>query len=244
MMSSLLVYTAYLSVRLLPLLVVAPISSFRRVPLLVRMVLTLSLALVMASGLHQPSPVEFKLAFLATEFFIGMALAFSFHVISAAAQTMGNVLDMQIGFAAGALFDPNTEQSASPTAELMAMLVAVSLVLLNFHHEILLAFAHLTNILPPGSVIIWSEGWIKILGINFVLAFVVFSPVILAVWFVDVAIAFVSRSLPQAQIYFVGLPLKIFIGILALAWFANQSLIPLNKLLSQALLSWNFLFGV
>ncbi len=233
--------------RIAPLFLVAPISSFRRVPIYIRTILVVMLSIIFSSTLN----VEGSYTNIASsgvlffqEFLIGCSLAFSFHAASGAIQTMGQLVDLQVGFAAGTVFDPNTEQMMSPTGELLTLALMVMLVVLNVHHDILLALGKLFSVLPPGSGVEWSSQWLKILGVHFMLGFIVVSPVILSLWFVDLTMAFISRSLPQAPIYFVGLPVKVFVGIIMLAWFVNQAMEPFYRVLIQALESWNLMFEV
>lgn len=242
-MGAYLTYVGLTSFRLLPLFVVAPISSFRRVPMLVRIILTIAIACALAAGTGL-RPIQFEWTMLFTEFLIGASLAFSFHAAHAAVQTMGGLIDLQVGFAAGAVFDPSTEQMTSPVGEVMTMLLMILLILLNVHHDLLIGFSALLNIMPPGSAIQWSGQWLTILASHFALGFIIISPVILSLWLVDATLSFISRSLPQAQVYFVGLPVKVGLGILLLAWFSNHATEPMHRLLIHAIDSWNLMFRV
>ncbi|VUD61799.1 hypothetical protein TDB9533_02896 [Thalassocella blandensis] len=246
-MQDILCSIGLVAARLAPVFLVVPVSSFRRVPVYIRSILILVLALVLTSTLEfqvfYNDLADFTQKFV-KEFIIGASLAFSFHAATGALQTMGQLVDLQVGFAAGTVFDPNTEQMISPTGEILTLCLMVVLISLNVHHDILIGISKLFEVLPPGSHIEWNSQWLKILGIHFVLGFIVVSPVILTLWFVDLTLAFISRSMPQAPIYFVGLPVKVFIGIVMLAWFINQALEPLYRMLMQSFESWNLMFEV
>lgn len=247
-MGSYLAYVGLISFRLLPLFVVAPISSFRRVPMLVRIILTIALASAFATGSSSHS-IEIAWsslsgAMLLSEFLIGASLAFSFHAAHAAMQTMGSLIDLQVGFAAGAVFDPSTEQMTSPVGEIMTMLLMILLIVLNVHHDLLVGFSSLLNVLPPGASVLWSAQWLTILASHFTLGFIIVSPIVLALWLVDATLSFISRSLPQAQIYFVGLPVKVGLGILLLSWFASHAAEPMHRILMHSIDSWNIMFRV
>lgn len=236
-----------ISFRLAPIFLIAPISSFRRVPLMVRIIFIFILSLLFNATLPQTMILENGPSLWAmcfTEFLIGSSLAFSFHAASGAVQTMGQLVDIQMGFAAAAMFDPSTEQMISPTGEILTLTLLVSLITLNIHHDVILGLAKLFEILPPGSAIHWNSQWLKILGVHFVIGFIIVSPIILTLWFTDLTLAFISRSLPQAPIYFVGLPVKIGVGILMLGWFSRNALEPFLRLLTESLESWNLMFDV
>lgn len=54
------------------------------------------------------------------------------------------------------------------------------------------------------------------MGEQFIFAFIILLPVILGVWLVDIAFAIMSRSMPQANIYFLALPVKFIAGLVLL----------------------------
>ncbi len=236
-----------ISCRLLPIFIVTPIASFRRAPILVRTVLVMALAVIL--GMSQKSLIiansaENYFGLFIGEFLIGMSLAFSFHTAAAAVNNMGQLIDLQIGFAAASLFDPNTAQMSTPAAKILTLGLMATFFSMNTHHDLLLGFSKLLAILPPGQPFSWNADWIKILGVFYTLGFIVVSPVIICLWFSDVVMSFISRALPQTPVYFVGLPVKIGIGILLLSWFLNQALEPFIRVLTQALSSWDLMFRI
>lgn len=238
-MSDFIAATVLIWIRLLPLLVVAPIPPFERAPLLVRIVVTLSLAVALVSGLEISfSGSSITLLQFFTEFLIGVTLAFSIHSAHAAMHTMGSLLDFQMGFAAASMFDPATSQMSTPVARLMGIGLIIAFLSSNLHYEILVGFSKVCTVLPPGKSIDWSREWLGNLGALYSLGFIVASPLIITLWLVDLSLAFISRSLPQAPIYFVGLPVKIGIGILLLSWFFNQALEPILQVFSGAINHW------
>lgn len=231
--------------RLLPILVVAPIAPLRRVPMLARVILSIALAVIL-SGTVSSSKIELLNGSLSllivSEFVIGASLAFSLHAAHGAIHTVGHLIDMQIGFAAASMFDPSTNQMATPAAQVLTIGMLVTFIQFNVHHDLLIGFSKIVRVVPPGSIPNWSQDWIKVLGSLYVLAFIIVSPVILYLWLIDLTMAFISRALPQAPIYFVGLPFKVGAGLLLLSWFFTQALEPLLRLLSNSLFSWNMMF--
>jgi flagellar biosynthesis protein FliR len=55
-----------------------------------------------------------------------------------------------------------------------------------------------------------------ILTQQFLLAFMIVMPVILGLWLIDTAFALLSRSMPQANVYFLSLPIKLGVGVFIL----------------------------
>lgn len=240
------VISALIFFRLLPIIVVSPIMMLRRVPVLVRVILGVSLAIILAagysdtvSGLH----ITFTWGALISEFVIGMMLAFGFHAAHGSMQVMGHVIDQQIGFAAAMVFDPASEQMHSLIGELMVLIVLVTFLSLDIHHKLLLGIASTIYLIPLGQAVhINIEGVWQILGIQFAVAFALACPVILSLWLVDVILALASRSLPQANIYFVAMPVKIAIGLILVVWLTTYVLRHLAHMFELIFNNWEALF--
>lgn len=227
--------------------VVAPPPPFRRAPVLVRVFLTICLSMVLCSAINAQSVASnsIPLAGLITlEFLIGISLAFSYHTAYAAIHSAGKLIDMQVGFAAAAIFDPNTENSSGPTPQILTLALLFIFFTANIHHELLIGLSKLIKVFPPGIAFDWNSSWIKILGAHFTTGFIIASPVIIILWLVDITLAFISRSLPKTPVYFIGLPAKIAIGMITLSWFLQNASIPIYRIFSDSLNSWDMMFRI
>jgi len=218
MMTAFLVNSFLVSVRLLPLVVVAPILFFVRIPTAVRLILALALAGGMASALPNQVVPSLSITVLGGELLLGAVLAFGFHAAYAAVDMLGRLIDTQIGFNAAGVFDPSTSNVTGLIAELLTLSLAMLFVALDYHHALLRAFSQLLTFLPPGSLnlSLLSASLASVMTQQFLLAFMLVVPVTLALWLTDVGFALMSRSMPQANIYFLALPVKLAIGVLML----------------------------
>lgn len=217
MLSNFLIDTLLIGVRLIPLLVVAPVAFFARVPMMIRVLLVLALAATMASALPEHT-TALSLAAILGELLLGVVLAFGLHVAHAALDFFGKLIDTQVGFNAAGVFDPGTSNMTGIVSELLVLTFFMLFIALDQHHELLRAFAILLEVVPPGSVSVAVVSWplASLLTQQFLLAMVIVAPVVLTLWVTDVAFAFMSRSMPQANVYFLALPVKLALGVLAL----------------------------
>jgi len=238
-MSALAINIALIAFRLMPLLLVMPLALFRRAPVIVRLFLLVALSVVIAGATPQASLSSFTWAMLIIEFLIGVSMAFSFLAAQAAVQTMGRALDQQIGFAAANVLDPTSEQMESITGQVMVLALMMTFVTFDVHHAMLRGVVTIIEAHPPGSTMLWNASLLKILGIQFSAGFALVAPVMLIMWLADISLAFVSRSLPQANIYFVGLPLKVAVGTLALAWMISHVTPTMLGMLESSLNAWS-----
>lgn len=240
------VISALIFFRLLPIIVVAPIMMLRRVPVLIRVILGVSVATILTSGYDSATNninLTFGWASLFTEFFIGMILAFGFHAAQGSMQVMGHIIDQQVGFAAASVFDPASEQMHSLIGELLTLMILVAFLSLNIHHQLLIGIAATIQAIPLGQPLSLNiETLWQILGTQFALAFALACPVILTVWLIDVVLALASRSMPQANIYFVAMPVKIALGLLLVVWLTSYVLPHLSHMFETIFNSWLALF--
>lgn len=218
MLTHFIANTGVVSVRLLAIFGVAPIMPFARIPWLIRITLILALAAIMASALPaSASPASLMTApVLLAEFTLGMVIAFGFHAAQAGVDMAGRLMDSQIGINAAGVLDPATEVMTSLFANLLVLIMCLVLIGLNAHHALLLAFSQVLVLVPPGQIsfALITPALVTLLSVQILLAIMSLLPVLLALWLSDVAFAFMARSMPQANIYFLALPLKLCVGVL------------------------------
>lgn len=232
----------YVFCRLAPITLVAPAMFFAQIPLTIRTLVTLTWATVIATSLSPAQlssiPHGFFPAYIASEFMLGIIMSAGFHLASAALNMASQLIDIQIGIAAGATFDPVNFQMTSPTGTLLSLLAVATFFFTNLHYEFLYFFSEVFRLAPPGAFYLGDSGYFSALSKLFALGFIVVSPVIVVLWLVDFSLALISRSMPQAQIYFVAMPLKIIIGILVLAFVVDLSHNTFYNLIMQSMSPW------
>lgn len=209
--------TFLIFMRLTPVLVVAPVAVFVRVPMTVRVLLTWVLAGIIASPLPDLA-IQLSPAIIAGELLLGVVIAFGFHAAQGALDMLGKLLDTQVGLNASGVFDPGTQNMTGLVAEFLALAFMMLFVATNQHHELLRVISELLVLVPPGSVslAIVSAPLVQILAQQFLLALVIVAPIVIALLLADIAFAFMSRSMPQANVYFLALPVKLALGALML----------------------------
>lgn len=217
-----------------------PVLGMASLPPRVRVLLVLALSLIVGLALPQAPHIAHGIGGLmqATvfEFAFGALMAFGIHTAMAALSFAGQLLDFQIGFNAAALFDFNTEAQNPLLSRLFGMFGAVVFVALDAHHELLRLLASTFTTFQPGTALVSVDmtRLVRQFGIVFLYGFVIASPVVLGLFLLDAATAFISRTMPQLNIYFVSLPLKIFWGLLLLTLTLMQAGPLLSRLFEQA----------
>lgn len=230
----------------MPLFIVTPIASFNRAPILARVILVGMLAFIL-SGSNISETVSFQgntLSLLLSEFILGASLAFGFHAAYTSLHMVGHLIDIQMGLSSGAIFDPSTEQIATPVSEVLTLFGFVVFFVFDLHFDVINALNQILTVLPAGQLYSFKHSWFDVISIQIAAGFVIASPILISLWLVDITLAFMSRSMPQAQIYFVGLPLKIAIGLLLLAWFSRSAIEAVYKLLNNTIPLWSKMVSI
>lgn len=145
---------------------------------------------------------------------IGYAAIMTFSAISIAGETMG----LGSGFGSDRIFNPAMEQSVTPIGQLFVVISMLYFMAVDGHHIALYALQKSFSLVPVNSTmpafsaepILRLTAQLIVVGIQ--IAFPIFAALLLA----DITLALISRVAPQIQVYFLGLPLKIGLSMLAL----------------------------
>lgn len=226
-----------LSLRLLPIFVVMPLTIFSKAPVLFRVIIVLAISIILA-GLIPTTVIVLTPSLIASEFLLGIVIAFSFHTAFSSLDLVGKLLDLQIGINAAGVFDPSSSHLSGVVSDLLIAIAGVLFFILNLHYTLLHGLVAVFKIVPLGAFdfhLLNIKKLISIMGTQFILAFIILLPVILGVWLVDISFSVMSRSMPQANIYFLALPVKLVVGLLLLMFTMPMIVQNIPRLFEQPL---------
>lgn len=217
-------YSLILS-RVLGFFLLVPFFGSMQIPTRVKTGLALFVAFMLYPVLTQegmlPPPgdiVTFSLI-LIYEMITGFILGLSLQVTFASIQLAGEFIDRRMGLFLANVFDPQTGEQA-PLAGQLKMIFA-TLLFLSFegHHLMLRGLLNSFHSLALGDPfpVAGSAGvLVRIMGDHFIIGFQIALPVIAALFIVDMVFGFLARTIPQINIFVVGLPTKILAGLFIL----------------------------
>ncbi|TAL13612.1 MAG: flagellar biosynthetic protein FliR [Aquabacterium sp.] len=238
------------SMRLAALLVMVPVLGGAGTPPRARVLLGLALTatLLAALPLHVSAP-DLRPASLAVaalrELAIGAVMAFGLHTAFGALGLAGRLLDMQIGFTVGSIFDPVTRAASPVLGTLLTMLGAAVFYAMDGHLMLVRAVAFSFEQLPPGGPFRWWDAApvVAQFGTMFVLGLTLAAPVVIALLLVDVGLGIVSRTMPQMNVFLVSIVVKIFIGLLVLMATLPAAAPVLRRLFDTTFRWWQQMLG-
>lgn len=210
--------------RLSGLFLIAPIFSSRQIPGRVKILLLVVLSATMAYFI----PVKYAftipngayfVAALIVEMAVGFTVGFVAYVVFAAIQLAGQIMDMQMGFGIVNVVDPQTGTQIPLMGNLTQMLALLIYLGINGHHYLLQAIAQSYKVIPVLGFHFNRGLWDLLLEISvymFVIGVKIALPFLAALLTADVAMGFIARTVPQMNVFIVGLPLKILLGLFTL----------------------------
>lgn len=210
--------------RLTGLFLSAPIFASRQLPGKVKILLIILLAGLMSYYVSVPYAVNLAtpaafIAAIVLEIFIGYCIGFVAYVIFAAIQLAGQLIDMQMGFAMVNVLDPQTGTQIPLMGNFLYLLALLLYLSMNGHHYLLEALVQSYQLIPVMGVSLghdFIQLMIEITVYMFVIAVKVSAPVVVAVMVANIAMGFIARTVPQMNVFIVGLPLNIFLGFFML----------------------------
>lgn len=217
--SSLATGTLLLSLRLGPVFTLAPPFAQLSVPLRVRVILVLSLAASLAALVPTAQTTTSLITASATELFLGMLLAFGFQAGFAGLDFAGRALDIQAGYGLALVIDPATNNQAPLFGTLLTLVASLVFFLVDGHLELMRVLGTLTRLMPPGSALmpIVPARLMAFLGSSVLIGIGAIAAPMIALFLVDVVIAWLSRALPQINALLLGLQVKTMVTLVVAA---------------------------
>ena len=209
--------------RIAPLFIVAPMFSSKMIPARVRGIAAVGLAVGIAplamKGEHVPLDIMGLGALAVKEVLVGLAFAFAIAALFAAVTAAGSLADTLIGFSFGALVDPITGNNASVLSQAYSLVGVAIFIAIGGDGWVIQGLNHTYDLVPlvdyPALGSMVSGVQHAFVGI-FVAAVELAAPVLLAVIITDAAFGVVARVVPQLNVFQVGFPAKVTIGLLVI----------------------------
>jgi flagellar biosynthesis protein FliR len=205
--------------RVSPLFILAPLFSSKSLPGRARTIVALAISVglmpVVKHGAIDLDPLAFGLQ-IVKEIVVGLAFAYALAAMFAALQAAGTLLDTLIGFSFGAIVDPVTGTQSAVIQQMYSLFGVAVFIAIGGDAWVIKGLARTYDAVPmldaPAIGTMVQGAQIAFSGI-FVSAFMIGAPVIIAVIIVDAAFGLVSKVVPQMNIFAVGFPAKMIIGL-------------------------------
>ena len=204
------------------ILLTAPLFSSGSIPVHVKIGLSFMLAVIVFPLVSVNDILVLPLASLgiamAGEVLIGVIIGFTARLLFAAVQLAGQLVGFQMGFGIVNVIDPQTSAQVSIIAQFENIITLLIFLAVNAHHWFIMAIAKSFEVVPLLAFSFTNslmEALVRLSCDMFVVAAKVAAPIIAILLFTSVALGLLARTVPQMNIFIVGFPLKLAIGLLA-----------------------------
>ena len=210
------------TIRIMAMFSVMPIFSGAQVPLLVRLGLSVIVTFAVGSvvtplgGTLGLGPLA---AAVLAQMLIGIVFGFVASLVFTGIQYAGQIIDTQIGFAIANIINPTTQQQVTIIGEFELALGTLLYLITNSHHALLAGMAGSFALLPLPYVdphIVVATDIVRFFTQALFLVFRIGAPVAVTLVVVNIALAFMARVAPQMNVFVVGFPLQIAVGLIML----------------------------
>ena len=187
----------------------------------IRLIIALTLTFVtvpLLSPVLPPEPKEFSLLlqYILNEISVGIFLGIIMQVLFFALNLAGSLASQAIGFSNAQIFDP-AFQTQTMLIETFLSIIAITLIFLtNVHHLMIEAMIDSYHLFVPGKPLLWGDFADHIsetINKSFSFGFKLGSPFIAFTIIFYSGMGLVARLMPQLNIFFLSLPLQIYLGI-------------------------------
>lgn len=211
--------------RIVGMFVTAPILNLNHIPAYIKLGFSLFLTFILFPMMDIPAGLQVDsfyalVAFAAKEFLTGMIIGFICYLFFSIVYLAGHMIDMEIGFSIANVINPMDEnEEIALTANLFFIMAVLIFLSIDGHHLLIQAMKQSFDMVPMGkfSVNVWMVD--QLIGICitiFVIAFKFSAPIVVSIFLTNVLLGILARTMPQMNVFVVGMPLKILLGLLVL----------------------------
>lgn len=236
----LLVFCLVLS-RVSGLIAIAPIYGSRDVPVRVRGLLAVALALLIAPSQvrHSPESLQTGSDFViaaAAELVIGLVLGLGMLILLTGIQLAGQMISQLSGMALADVFQPGLDTRMPVISQLLVQVTLAIFLLVGGHRLVMAGLLETFGTVPPGSGMAYRpvvSAVTTLLAQSFILAVRAAAPAMTALLLATLLLGLVSRTMPQINILVVGFGINsmvtlvmILLSLATIAWTFSEVLVP------------------
>jgi flagellar biosynthetic protein FliR len=209
--------------RVLGLIMVAPVFGHRAVPARVKIGLGIFIVLVIAPALPAMPNVALGswqgLFILVQQLLIGIAIGFTMRIAFAAIEAAGEMVGLQMGLGFATFFDPQSAGQTLVIARFFNLLATLIFLAVNGHLLLVNLLVDSFQNLPIGTQPLAAAGFFNLAAFGstvFAIGLQLALPLIAILLMTNLALGILTRSAPQLNIFAIGFPITLGVGLIIL----------------------------
>jgi flagellar biosynthetic protein FliR len=209
--------------RVLAVFTTAPVFSMRAIPVRAKVALAFFVALATQASLPDMPVIGFDdpqvMGVVVQQVGVGLAIGFAIRLVFSAVELAGEVVGFQMGLNFAAFFDPTINAQSSAVARFFGQMTSLLFLAMNGHLMVLMAITRSFHSFPLDQNFLETLKQMKLqrLGADlFASALWIALPMIGMLMFANLAMGIISRIAPQMNIFAVGFPITLVVGLIGI----------------------------
>jgi flagellar biosynthetic protein FliR len=203
----------------------------------VRLLLTFFISVLLFPALQNTLPIAkpeiMQNAIVAiSEITIGIYIGLYIRIMQAILHIVGMIIAFMTGLSTAMLFDANQSTQGSVIGGFLTLVGITLFFVSNLHHVVLQGIFYSYTLFPVGiapPLNDFANSFGKVLGESFLVSFQISAPVVIVCILLYLTSGLMGRLMPTMQVFFVILPVQIYIGFLFVALgFSAMFLVYMN----------------
>jgi len=228
-------------VRIATIIATVPVFGYNSIPAIVKaglaFFITWALFPTVESGDIQ-IPVELLpfILMIFKEIMTGLIIGISTQFLFIGVQMAGELIGMDMGFGIVNIIDPTTGEQVSIIAQFKYLFAILLFLAINGHHFLLNALYSSFSAIPLGKLNLNRFVTAELIRLSreiFIIAIKIGAPALVALFLSNFVMGIIARMVPQMNIFIVGFPLKISVGLVMLGVSVPMFVYLFGKLFNQ-----------
>lgn len=208
-------------IRMTGLFILSPIFGRNNLPAIFKIGFSFFLAVIFVNVNDIPtvsmsSNITLYALYIIKELIVGLVIGYATYVIMSAIYLAGQMIDMQVGFGSVNVLDATSNIQVPLTSNFYYMYIILIFLTLNGHFYIIQALFRSFEVIPIDAMGFNMDFTSEVIGIMqemFEIALRIAAPIIATIFVADVVLGVLSRTIPQMNVFQLGMPLKVIIGL-------------------------------
>ena len=228
--------------RITGIFIISPFFGSQHIPITMRVATAMTIAVVIFPVVDQHTIVEAPASVLSyglsvlSELFIGWLIGLVSYVALISISMAGKIMDLQVGYAMVQVMDPTSGQQNALIGSFLYNLAVIIFLVTDGHHFLLSGLVESFQMIPITGLNLDTD--IVDLMVDFtngifVSGMKVAIPVTFAILLTNVGLGILARTMPQLNIFVVGVPMHLVIGTFVLALLIPFYVVFLDVLFNE-----------
>lgn len=220
--STLLISNFFLCfIRFMGMIMYMPLLSSPNIPVKIKPLIAYFVALAVFLNLPTNSFVQINhdhelLLFGFKEFCIGLIIGLNVAMVMEVLAFAGSIVSTPMGLAIATAIDPASGEQSTTMGQFNVTLATLIFLIINGHHIAFEAFMRSYDVISFGNLVFQPEKieyFLKLFGELFEVSLRVSMPMLVALLLVQYSLGVIVRTLPKLNIFMVGIPIQILLGM-------------------------------